>query len=55
MDVTLVVPEVVVEVDADAAIDRGAWRHPLRLVRLRLDITVGDVPSFGEGAQPSNG
>ncbi|OEJ56615.1 hypothetical protein BGM19_38945 [Streptomyces agglomeratus] len=55
LDPILVVPELVAEVSADTAIERGAWRHPLRFVRLRLDVTVADVPSFGEGVQPSSG
>ncbi|MFI1286748.1 hypothetical protein ACH4U5_39400 [Streptomyces sp. NPDC020858] len=55
LDPILVVPDLVAEVSADTAIDRGAWRHPLRLVRLRLDATVADVPMFGEGAQASSG
>ncbi|MGW0394890.1 hypothetical protein ACWDYJ_29245 [Streptomyces sp. NPDC003042] len=55
LDVSLVSQELVAEVSADTAIDRGAWRHPLRFVRLRLDVTVGDMPRFGEGVQPSSG
>lgn len=55
LDVTLVVPEQVSEVDADTAIDRGAWRHPMRFARLRLDVTVADVPPFGEGVTPAAG
>ncbi|MFD4862691.1 ATP dependent DNA ligase [Streptomyces atratus] len=55
LELTLVVPELVAEVSADTAIDRGAWRHPLRFVQLRLDVTVADAPAFGEGVQPSNG
>ncbi|MGW0392888.1 hypothetical protein ACWDYJ_18710 [Streptomyces sp. NPDC003042] len=56
LDPILVVPELVAEVSADTAIDRGAWRHPPpRFVRPRLDVTVADVPGFGEGAQPSSG
>ncbi|GAA2530681.1 MULTISPECIES: ATP-dependent DNA ligase [Streptomyces] len=55
LDPILVVPELVAEVSADTAIDRGAWRHPLRFVRPRLDVTVADVLMFGEGMQPSSG
>lgn len=55
LNVTLVAPELVAEVDADTAIDRGAWRHPLRFVRPRLDATVADVPRFGEGVTPAAG
>ncbi|WP_331452157.1 ATP-dependent DNA ligase [Streptomyces sp. SS162] len=49
LDVVLVAPELVAEVDADTAIDRGTWRHPLRFVRPRLDVAVDDAPRFGEG------
>ncbi|WP_138908126.1 ATP-dependent DNA ligase [Streptomyces chryseus] len=55
LDPILVVPELVAEISADTAVDRGAWRHPLRFVRLRLDVTVADVPPFGEGAAPAAG
>ncbi|MET9373960.1 ATP-dependent DNA ligase [Streptomyces sp. NPDC002992] len=55
LDVVLVQPELVAEVDADTAIDRGAWRHPLRLIRPRLDVTLHDVPRFGEGTAPAAG
>lgn len=55
LDPILVVPDLVAEISADTAIDRGAWRHPLRFIRLRLDITVADVPRFREGTQPSSG
>jgi hypothetical protein len=34
---------VVVEVAADAALQAGDYRHPLRLVRHRSDLGVGDV------------
>lgn len=46
LDPILVVPGLVAEFSAGTAIDRGAWRHPLRLVRLRLEVTVADVPPF---------
>jgi hypothetical protein len=55
LNLTLVMPNVVAEASADTAIDRGTFRHPLRFARLRLDVTVDDVPHFGEGAQPSAG
>ncbi|MEV8311950.1 ATP-dependent DNA ligase [Streptomyces flavidovirens] len=55
LDAVLVRPELVAEVAADTAIDRGAWRHPLRFSRLRLDLTIDDVPSFGEGTTPAAG
>ncbi|MGK5544055.1 hypothetical protein ACSNOH_04870 [Streptomyces sp. URMC 127] len=49
----LVVPEPVVEVQAGTSIDSGTHRHPLRLGRVRTDVTPEDVPRFGEGARPS--
>ncbi|MEV4442565.1 ATP-dependent DNA ligase, partial [Streptomyces sp. NPDC049577] len=55
LDVVLVVPELVAEVQADTSIDSGTHRHPLRLVRVRTDVTPEDVPRFGEGARPSAG
>ncbi|MEU0950025.1 ATP-dependent DNA ligase [Streptomyces canus] len=40
-------PELVVEVRADVARDRaGRWRHAVRLVRARTDLTPADVPTF---------
>ncbi|MFJ5811142.1 hypothetical protein [Streptomyces sp. NPDC093093] len=56
LDTTLVRPELVAEISADTAIDRGgAYRHPLRFKRLRLDVTTADVPRFGEGRAASAG
>ncbi|MFE1824178.1 ATP-dependent DNA ligase [Streptomyces anulatus] len=46
LDTTLVVPDRVAEVSVDTARDHGVWRHPVRLVRLRLDMPVGDVENF---------
>ncbi|WP_412079408.1 hypothetical protein ACLF6K_38150 (plasmid) [Streptomyces xanthophaeus] len=56
LDVTLVRPELVAEVSADRAIDRGGvFRHPLRYLRLRLDVTAEDVPRFGAGRAAAAG
>jgi ATP-dependent DNA ligase len=41
---TRVRPDVVVEVSADAALQAGVFRHPLRFVRVRPDLTPDDVP-----------
>ncbi|WP_329453878.1 hypothetical protein [Streptomyces sp. NBC_01497] len=47
LDVTLVLPELVVEVRADIARDSaGRWRHPVRLARFRDDLAPSDVPLF---------
>ncbi|MFD0055084.1 hypothetical protein ACFVHR_15265 [Streptomyces sp. NPDC127168] len=49
LDVTLVDPQLVVEVDVDVARDAaGRWRHPVRLHRTRPDLSTGSVPLFGE-------
>jgi ATP-dependent DNA ligase len=39
-------PDVVVEVSADAAIQAGQWRHPLRYVRIRAELQPEDVPTL---------
>nr|WP_112248259.1 ATP-dependent DNA ligase [Kribbella monticola] len=41
-------PRLVVEVAADAALQAGHYRHPLRLVRHRTDLTPGDVEPLPE-------
>lgn len=42
---TKVDPVIVVEVAADTArSSTGAWRHPLRYLRVRLDLSVSDLP-----------
>ena len=40
---TKVEPLVVAEVTVDAALQAGAWRHPLRYVRHRPDLQPADV------------
>ncbi|THA28111.1 ATP-dependent DNA ligase [Streptomyces sp. A1547] len=56
LDVRLVRPDLVAEISADRSIDRGGvWRHPLRFRRLRLDVSVQDVPRFGEGSAAAAG
>ncbi|MFE7854451.1 ATP-dependent DNA ligase [Streptomyces sp. NPDC057403] len=45
LDVTLVEPELVVEVGVDVARDAsGRWRHPARWHRTRPDLSPADVP-----------
>ncbi|MFE5491379.1 ATP-dependent DNA ligase [Streptomyces virginiae] len=47
LDMTLVHPELVAEISADTAIDRGGvHRHPVRFKRLRLDIIAEEAPLF---------
>ncbi|MFJ2598975.1 ATP-dependent DNA ligase [Streptomyces erythrochromogenes] len=56
LDTTLVQPALVAEVSANRAIDRGGvFRHPLRFLRLRLDVGLEDVPRFGEGPAAAAG
>ena len=44
---TKVEPVVVAEVLADSALQAGAFRHPVRFVRHRPDLTVEDVTQRG--------
>lgn len=45
----LVEPSVVVEVSVDISLDAGGrWRHPVRVERIRVDLTNNDVPLFNE-------
>ncbi|MGC0327073.1 ATP-dependent DNA ligase [Streptomyces sp. SAI-170] len=55
LDVVLVEPVLVAEITVDTAMERGSWRHPVRFARLRLDVTVADVPLFGAGTEPASG
>ncbi|NEV92478.1 ATP-dependent DNA ligase [Streptomyces tendae] len=49
LDVTLVDPQLVVEVVVDVARDAaGRWRHPVRLHRARPDMPWGAVALFGD-------
>ncbi|MEU4605526.1 ATP-dependent DNA ligase [Kribbella sp. NPDC023972] len=41
-------PRSVVEVAADAALQAGHFRHPVRLVRIRAELHPIDVPQIGE-------
>ncbi|MFF4845562.1 ATP-dependent DNA ligase [Streptomyces collinus] len=50
LQVTLVAPELVVEVGVDVARDSaGRWRHPARWHRARPDLSPADVPTFEPG------
>ncbi|WP_257234152.1 ATP-dependent DNA ligase [Streptomyces sp. JV178] len=54
LDVTLVEPELVVEVGVDLARDAsGRWRHPARWHRIRADVDVQEVPLFDAGGAMS--
>ncbi|WP_369780101.1 ATP-dependent DNA ligase [Streptomyces sp. R33] len=56
LDAILVRPELVAEISADRATDRGGvFRHPLRYRRLRLDMEAEDVPRFGAGSAAAAG
>ncbi|WP_326693181.1 hypothetical protein OIE63_39315 (plasmid) [Streptomyces sp. NBC_01795] len=39
-------PTAVVEFEGDAAQDRGRWRHPVRIRRLRPDLSPDELPDF---------
>ncbi len=39
-------PALVVEFEADAALDSGRWRHPVRVRRLRPDLAGEELPAF---------
>jgi ATP-dependent DNA ligase len=41
---TRVEPDVVIEISADAALQAGVFRHPLRYVRVRPDLEPADLP-----------
>lgn len=43
---TKVEPNIVAEVLADSALHAGVWRHPLRFVRHRPDLTPADLPTL---------
>jgi len=43
IDYVQVVPELVVEVEVDTAFEQGRWRHATRFVRIRHDLSPGDV------------
>jgi hypothetical protein len=50
LDVRLVDPQLVVEVEVDVDVARdaaGRWRHPVRLHRPHLDLFPDAVPAFG--------
>ncbi|MGW7356252.1 ATP-dependent DNA ligase [Streptomyces sp. NPDC054802] len=55
LDFTCVQPELIAEFHGDTAIDRGRWRHPVRLHRLRPDLTPDDLPPAEEPPPPSSG
>jgi len=43
---TKVAPTVVVEVSADAALQAGVFRHPMRFLRVRPDLQPDDLPEI---------
>ncbi|MFJ8589309.1 ATP-dependent DNA ligase [Streptomyces sp. NPDC093595] len=55
LGVTLVEPEQVAEISADTSMEDGRWRHAVRFVRLRADVSPTDVPEFGAGNEPADG
>ncbi len=56
LDAVLIRPELVAEVSADRAVDRGGvFRPPMRFKRLRLDVPAQDAPMFGAGTAAAAG
>ncbi|MGW5678247.1 hypothetical protein ACWEV4_24750 [Streptomyces sp. NPDC003860] len=55
LDVVPVEPGLVVEIMVNTALEGGAWGHPVRVARLRLDAAVTDAPPFGVGTDPTQG
>ncbi|MFI2371176.1 DUF2188 domain-containing protein [Streptomyces sp. NPDC018833] len=49
LDFIPVAPALVAEFFGDVAVDAGRWRHPVRVRRLRSDMTPDDVPRLEEG------
>ncbi|WP_164551851.1 hypothetical protein [Streptomyces sp. WAC 01529] len=49
-------PDTVAEFRADAAVDGGSYRHPVRFLRIRAELHPMHVPLFGEeGDSPEDG
>ena len=53
VDLVRVEPVVVVEVAGDAAQQAGRWRHQLRLIRLRPDLTLAQVRLYQQDPSSS--
>jgi ATP-dependent DNA ligase len=49
---TRVAPTAVVEIRADAALQAGVFRHPLRFVRVRSDLRPEDLPPISTAQAP---
>ncbi|GAA2884048.1 hypothetical protein GCM10010472_47670 [Pseudonocardia halophobica] len=47
-----VAPEVVVELEVDAAFEYGRWRHPVRFMRSRLDLRPEEVMQASAALDP---
>ncbi|AJP00203.1 hypothetical protein TU94_00130 [Streptomyces cyaneogriseus subsp. noncyanogenus] len=48
LDVVLVEPVLVAEIMVDTALERGSWRHPVRLARIRAEMHPMQLPKFEE-------
>ncbi len=48
VSLTKVEPSVVVEISADTGLQAGAWRHPLRFIRIRSDLRPTDLPNLDD-------
>lgn len=49
LEYTPVEPTLVVEIEVDTAYEHHRWRHRVRYLRTRLDLSVADVPLVAEG------
>ncbi|MEU2718279.1 hypothetical protein [Streptomyces sp. NPDC007205] len=47
LDYRPVGPDLVAEFSADTAVDEGRYRHPVRFLRLRGDLSPRQVPLIG--------
>ena len=50
VEYTPVEPTLVVEIEVDTAYEHHRWRHRVRYLRPRLDLTVRHVPLLEEAA-----
>jgi len=47
LEFTPVAPHLVAEFSGDTAVDDGRYRHPVRFLRVREDLSVDQLPLFG--------
>src|SRR5215217_6950236 len=54
VDLVHVDPTCVAEVAVDRALQGKRWRHPIRLLRLRLDLQAAEVPPTADEVKTSH-